>query len=59
MLKDNTKVVIVDDTKFFKSSIREDILKDKEWIIIDDNLKDRNVFLIASKKEFSSLLENI
>lgn len=61
LLKDRSKVVMLDDTNTFKTEkIRQEILENPDtWSILVDLPGDRHGFTIACKKEWSDRLRNL
>lgn len=53
LLKNNSKYIIIDDTKCIKSfKIREELLTDNNFEIINDNQIDRNGFIIVKNLKY-------
>jgi hypothetical protein len=51
-LKDRTKYIVLDDTLTLKSKkIRQEIIDNKDYHVIDDCLKERNGYLVARLKD--------
>ena len=57
-LKERTKVVMLDDTRTFKTeSIRHEILSNPSlWEVVEDNRSQRHGFMISIKKEYAHML---
>lgn len=50
-LKGRARYIVLDDTKILKGmKIREDILASKDYEVIEDNLTERNGFLVVKRK---------
>jgi hypothetical protein len=61
VLKERTKMIMLDDTSTFKTeSIRREILSHPQvWQVLEDNRDQRHGFMIALKKEYLDLLDNM
>ena len=60
-LKKRTKMVMLDDTNTFKTeSIRKEIIETPQvWTVVEDSIDQRHGYMIAIKKDFIDLLENL
>jgi hypothetical protein len=48
--KNDIKVIILDDTKISTNLIRDEIINSNQWIILKDELNDRNGWFAAKKR---------
>jgi len=48
--KNDIKVIILDDTKISTNLIRDEIINSNQWIILKDELNDRNGWFAAERK---------